>query len=104
MSLLEESLFSDSEASVSPACEAGSGPAIRSLRAPREIVFCLRAGGGLCVLGDLCERMCSCLRAGGSLRVLRDLCVKIVFCVLPPGGRGPLRLFCLLPSRSSCLK
>ena len=72
MSLLEESLFSDSGASIRIDLEAGSGPTIRPLRPPRTLrenrvlPSCLRAGGGLCDLCELCVKMRSCLRVGGG--------------------------------------
>ncbi len=81
MSLLEESLFFYSEASVSVDCEAGSGPTTRSLRSPRSLrekcplPSCPWAGGGLCDLCELCVIMPSAfVWVGDLLWGLRSFC------------------------------
>jgi len=77
MSSLEENSFFDSGASVSTDCEAGSGPTTRPPRAPRSprenglLPLCSRAGGGLCVLGVLCVKMCSAFVFSGGRVALR---------------------------------
>ncbi len=100
MSLLEESLFSDSGASVSVDCEAGSGPTIRPLRswrALRENAFlplCSREGGWLSVLPNLYMKNALLPLGGGSASRASSaqeiITITVVFSCISSGQKSQL--------------